>query len=365
MRKGTSRASPDGFRCVAEAVLTTLFATAALLAGPAPGPPAGGLAPAVPEARGAVLDRGLSATPVSAAGGVLAWSRQDPRTRRWVLVARREKRTEVLPVGSRGAPFDLDAGPGPDRAPTLVYSRCVVERGVDEVGERFAGEGCRIFSFSFATRQERPVARTHRDSSSEQLPAVWGGRVAFFRTALDGTGPSRLFVVDGAGREERRPVGPAAGPPAALDLRGRTTAALTRAAGEELGGAVSRLVVQATAGAPVRSVDQGFFGEECAIEPLAPVLGDRELRWVSRSTSVYANPCRNEANVLRRLPLGSSERPEPVAALGDAPVAAAPLPEGRFAVLAPRAGTAGGESHEPCASDRARGLDHCELRVVG
>ncbi|HEV2769374.1 MAG TPA: hypothetical protein VGV40_04240 [Solirubrobacteraceae bacterium] len=169
--------------------------------------------------RGEYAATSPGATKVAAYGDVVVWSERSPEGA-FRLVADRGPDGEPapLPVGQRGAPFDVDVGPGPDGRPVAVYSRCAREpRPLPATWPAVApatGRGCDLFAYSFATRAERPVQGANLPDTSEFLPSIWRGRIAFARVfeqrpGLAGTAP-QLYVreLDPGGRTRRQAGGP-------------------------------------------------------------------------------------------------------------------------------------------------------------
>ncbi len=114
---------------------------------------------------------------ISAHGGRLAWSEQDPdggaRLMTWFNGI-----ASQVPVERQEGGFDVNLGRGPDGKTVAVYSRC-------EVSE------CSLYLYDFARGAERRIFRLSRPNVREQGPVIDGDRIAFFR----GTARRRgLFV---------------------------------------------------------------------------------------------------------------------------------------------------------------------------
>jgi hypothetical protein len=190
------------------------------------------IAAAAPEARADTTIAQLKRpTPVSAFGGRIVWSAFDFNSRRYRLMTHAGGVTMPVPVAPRSAPFDAELGPDAGGRPTAVYSRCRREpRGPwrttgliwDAIG------GCDLYRFDFATGRERRVPGASRPGTSEYLPSLWRGRIAF--TRVDDRrlrGLRRLYVHSLAGGREQlvRGGSPTGDPdriagPAGLDLNG-------------------------------------------------------------------------------------------------------------------------------------------------
>ena len=118
-----------------------------------------------------------SAPKVSAAGGALAWSTYDTAAKAWFLVIRRDGVQERAAVAPRSVPFDVDLGFDGSGALVASYSRCRTEPAF------FAptGRGCDLYVYDLAAGRERRLSGASTTDSSEYLPTLAGGRVAFAR----------------------------------------------------------------------------------------------------------------------------------------------------------------------------------------
>lgn len=130
-------------------------------------------------------------TGVSSFHGIAVWSAMDEQGD-YRLVARESGRVRVLPVAPRTVPFDVDLGPTPQGDVVAVYSRCrrepIVPVPIDDVLGSVAplpayttGEGCDLFRFNLAEGTESLLAGPSTNESSESLPTIWRGEVAFAR----------------------------------------------------------------------------------------------------------------------------------------------------------------------------------------
>jgi hypothetical protein len=144
------------------------------------------------EARAAPVTVGTISlqSKVSAFRGRVVWSEPsgDISNRRYVLMLRYHGRTSRLPVRPRRQrAFDVDLGPDGHGGIVAVYSRCRRESALPP-------RACDIYRYDFTRRAERRVTRVSTAGASEQLPSIWGHRLAFLR----GTDLSRaaLLVVD-------------------------------------------------------------------------------------------------------------------------------------------------------------------------
>lgn len=125
-----------------------------------------------------------AATGVSAHAGRVVWSSYRPTTKRYRLMTRFRGRTTAVAAKSRRVPFDADLGPDPRGRTVAVYSRCSREpssAGSGPLPSYTTGRGCDLFQFDFASRRERRISGPSRPGSSETLPSIWRGRLAFAR----------------------------------------------------------------------------------------------------------------------------------------------------------------------------------------
>jgi hypothetical protein len=128
-------------------------------------------------------------TPISAFGGVLAWSAYDAATERYVLMASTARAAPTpLPIRPRRVPFDIDLGPGPARGVVAAYARCRTEPGRAGLGNALAvmpgwstGRGCDLYRFHFGTGRETRIRGASTRGASEFLPSIWRDRVGFAR----------------------------------------------------------------------------------------------------------------------------------------------------------------------------------------
>jgi hypothetical protein len=127
---------------------------------------------------------GRTAFPViDAHGGAVAWSDYDASVDAWRLMANVGGATQALPVPPRVTPFDVDLGPDRQGGLLAVYSRCTRGLRLDLPTPQVARagrHGCDIYSYSFTTGREEPVARAN-SRADKYWPTVWRGRIAFVR----------------------------------------------------------------------------------------------------------------------------------------------------------------------------------------
>jgi hypothetical protein len=144
-----------------------------------------------------------AATPIAAYQDVVAWSARDAATGRWSLVTSRGP----VPVPSRGAPFDVDLGPGTADEVVAVYSRCERETGGLGVYATLVEpwRGCDLYRATLDGREQR-IAAASSPTADETWPSIWKGRIAFARRYDRKRAYPYLYVNDG-GRSARVPGG--------------------------------------------------------------------------------------------------------------------------------------------------------------
>lgn len=123
---------------------------------------------------------------VSTHGGITAYSQRLPDGRfRLMVDPATEGAPQPVPVASRGAPFDVDLGPGPGGGVVAAYSRCRTEpqsRPSSRPAPAHAtGRGCDLYLYDFAAARERRLDGASTGKASEFLPSVWRDEVAFAR----------------------------------------------------------------------------------------------------------------------------------------------------------------------------------------
>ena len=123
----------------------------------------------------------LAPSPISAYGGVLAWSTFDPSTQTYTLMVRSGGVTRAAGVPTRTRPFDVDAGPGPGGEPLLAYSRCTTE---DNRG-RPPAAGCSLYLYDVGNGSERRLSIGRRRGLSQTHPAIWRDQIAWVWTSDD------------------------------------------------------------------------------------------------------------------------------------------------------------------------------------
>ena len=262
----------QGMRPTAVLILTALATTAATAAAPA---------------QERVVARLSAPAPIAAYQDVVAWSERDPATGRWSLVTNRGR----VPVAGRGAPFDVDLGPGVRDEVVAVYSRCATEAGglgvYATLVERW--RGCDLYRATLDGREQR-LASASSPTADETWPTIWKDRVAFARR-YDRKRDYPYLYVNRGGRSRRVP----GGPRNACLARGRCTdARRSRPSGLELygrrlgftwsyqalgEGPASQLRVHDVDGRPRTVVDRVQGGGLTGIAPVFPGFQGGSVFW--------------------------------------------------------------------------------------
>lgn len=122
--------------------------------------------------------------------------------RRYVLRQRFKGRTSRVPVPSRARrAFDVDLGPDGHGGTLAVYSRC---------GNESRRRGCDVYRYDVQRGREDKLRAISTRSATEQLPSVWGSRIAFVRGVLASS--AKLVVANyRTGRATRLEGGTASG----------------------------------------------------------------------------------------------------------------------------------------------------------
>jgi len=201
-------------------------------------PPAGtGQAPPPVEEQtpppGPPLTQPQRLTEVDAFGGWAAWSAFEEGAGHRLVLRNPDGAVGTAPVAPRAVPFDIDLGPSEQGGVVAAYSRCA--REPDEYGAggvllRATGRGCDIFRLDLATGQESELAGASTSDSSEFLPSIWRGDVAFARVFESRAGrrgdlPYLYVRPLAGGRSDRQPGGSRGDDgvpgPTGIDLYGR------------------------------------------------------------------------------------------------------------------------------------------------
>jgi len=142
-------------------------------------------------------------TPLSAYGGWVVWSEQDPDGR-WALVAWHDGARTRLAAAPRSVPFDADVGPDAHGRPVVTFSRCAVDPSPREFDQPWStARGCRLDSWDLARGREDVLAVPRPAGASDSTPSRWRGRVAFQRRTA-GADVAQVMVEDLATHRLRR-----------------------------------------------------------------------------------------------------------------------------------------------------------------
>lgn len=207
----TRRRRPRGG---AYAVLSLLMAGAAVAL----------VAPAAAESAPAatsVVATVTNPTKVAAWDHTVVWSRYDPGTLRYSLVARVGADAQrTLPVPSRALPFDVDLGPDEDGHTTAVYSRCRRERAAPISDPTYLPlweqqRGCRLYKLKIhGGREHRVRGERAAADDSDFLPSIWRSRIAYVHESAGShvvagnEGAETLRILTGARKQQAFRAGP-------------------------------------------------------------------------------------------------------------------------------------------------------------
>jgi hypothetical protein len=142
------------------------------------------LAPATAHADEIVADLPRD-TPISAYGGLVAWSGYDEAAAHYRLVIRRGDTNAVQPIAGSPRAFDVTLGPDRDGRVVALYTRCrTPARG------RTRETGCDIYRYDVRSQREQKLRSVSSPTFDEAHPAQWRDRLTFVRRA-------RTYVKDG------------------------------------------------------------------------------------------------------------------------------------------------------------------------
>jgi hypothetical protein len=156
---------------------------------------------------------GVSSTPLAALpsaaqkltayDGYVVFSQRDTDGS-WSLMSWHAGSIKGFDVPARSIPFDAEAGPGANGAPTVVFSKCAEDPppARDDDGAAAAAleaewsrsVGCRIYELSLPAGVPRPVAGIRPPKgASDATPAIWNGDIAFARH-VSGLRSTRIYL---------------------------------------------------------------------------------------------------------------------------------------------------------------------------
>jgi len=135
-------------------------------------------------------------TPIAAYGGWVAWSEKGPDGLYRIVTFHDGVKETLSHIAPRTVPFDLDLGPGAVERPVITFSRCVVERDVNQLEAPLgAARSCRLRQVALPGGGEAGIPVPARGSASDATPSRWGYRVAFQRRAR-GADVSQVMLYD-------------------------------------------------------------------------------------------------------------------------------------------------------------------------
>jgi hypothetical protein len=114
-------------------------------------------------------------TPVSAFGGVVAWSSYSAGA--YHLMVRLGGVTRAVSTASEPRAFDASVGPGPGGT-EVVFSRCKSYGQPWQYGLPGADAGCRIYAYSPRNRRTSALSLGERPGESLTFPSVWQSAIA-------------------------------------------------------------------------------------------------------------------------------------------------------------------------------------------
>lgn len=142
------------------------------------------LAPATAHADEIVADLPRD-TPISAYGGLVAWSAYDEATARYRLVLRRGDTNSPQPIAGSRQAFDVSLGPDRRGRVVALYTRCRTP-----ASRRKPATRCDIYRYDVRSQREQKLRSVSSPMFDEAHPAQWRDRLTFVRHA-------RTYVKDG------------------------------------------------------------------------------------------------------------------------------------------------------------------------
>jgi hypothetical protein len=151
-------------------------------------------------------------TPIAAYQGRLVWSQPDGKNGYQLVQRIGDGPVTVLPIASRGVPFDVDLGPTSSGGVYAVYSRCHIEPqwdGSQGMPQYQLGKGCDVYKLDLATNTETRYTKVNASDGSEYWPSYWKGVVAFARAYDSKPGEPYLYAktIASSARSQRLPGG--------------------------------------------------------------------------------------------------------------------------------------------------------------
>ncbi len=167
-------------------------------------------------------------TPIAAWQGRLVWSRPDGKGGYQLVQQIGSGAVQVLPIASRGVPFDVDLGPTSSGGVYAVYSRCHIEPtwdGTEGMPAYEQGKGCDVYKLDLATGTEVRYTKVNASDGTEYWPSYWKGTIAFARAYDSKPAQPYLYskVIASSAPSQRQPGGSrgsAASTPLEIELYG-------------------------------------------------------------------------------------------------------------------------------------------------
>ena len=248
-----------------------------------------------------VLADGTGVRDLRAWGGVVAYARQNAGDASWQLMAFQAGAKRALPVPSRSAPFDLDAGSDAAGHPVVTWSQCATYRTTKPLGDR----GCRLWMLRLDDPAAKPTAlRSGLQAHwSATHPSMTRGALAF-AAYHDGGTRSRVMLLP---RGARRPVRLAPlhvgcnldcddrtiySTVSNLDLGARAVALRwTQVGGDVTGiGDQNTLQVNPRSGAKAQIVSVGYVSGACGyVDPESPTADGLGAFYIAAGSRCSAN----------------------------------------------------------------------------
>ena len=143
-------------------------------------------------------------TPISAYGGVVAWSAYHPKSDRYRLVLRQGGKIAPARIAGAAAAFDVSLGPDEHGRVVALYTRC-------RTSSVLVRRGCDAYRYSVLERREHKLTRLSSPTLDEAWPVQWRDRIAFARS-VPATGCDVPYVgsAGGSGPGRRLDPGPCA-----------------------------------------------------------------------------------------------------------------------------------------------------------
>jgi hypothetical protein len=163
-----------------------------------------------------------AASQLTSYGGYVVFSELDAAGK-WQLMAWHDGSTSTLAAPERTMPFDANAGPGANGAPTVVFSKCTHEPPAEPATPEVQAQppnwsraaGCHIYELALPSGRPTLVRGIYTAVASDSTPAIWRGDIAVARVSRRSHAPT-LYVWDHANRRLRKVGG---GPSACPGLR--------------------------------------------------------------------------------------------------------------------------------------------------